>query len=214
MEDLAKTLFSREVARFDRGSSVYGTYEPGVSDNDKLVVVDDSCAGLLSGFPGGIYQERDGIDDWQFICDSAFSGKVSENRIDMLECVFSNPGAAGGKYMENLHIDLWKLRTSVSSVSSNSWVKCKKKLTVEKDYDLRCGQKSLWHSLRLYMFGIQIAKTGGIRDFGEANPLWYDIRDAENPVWEYYEAKYKALHNSLRSEMVKLCGRPEEVKNS
>ncbi|KAG2379112.1 hypothetical protein C9374_007750 [Naegleria lovaniensis] len=49
-------------------------------------------------------------------------------------------------------------RRPFSRKSANSYVKCKKKICVEKD--LKVGLKSLFHSLRIVMFAIQILKFG------------------------------------------------------
>ncbi len=65
------------------------------------------------------------------------------------------------------------MRKSISAVVSNSWVKSKKKMLVEnEDY---IGRKSMWHSLRILRFGIQIAKHERIVDFAEANVYYNDI---------------------------------------
>ena len=201
-------LLMHKVASFPRGSTVYGTYEDGVSDVDVLVVVGNECKPLLQNDINRIYQVVVDNTDCQFMCEEDFVAAIKDNEIDILECLFAKPQANNGKYMDMFVPDKWKLRQSVSSICSNSWVKCKKKLTVEKDYDLRCGQKSLWHSLRIYMYGIQLAETGKIYDWAQANRLWCEIRDAETPTWEHYHQKYKKLYNELRSKLVSLCNKP------
>ena len=208
MKEKTKKLLDNKIAVYPRGSVVYGTYEEGVSDIDRLVVVDNKCEDLLKDDVKGVYQDTDDEIDYQFMCEKTFEKMIYDNCIEVLECIFSKPTEHNWKYMDMFVLDKWKLRQSVSSICSNSWVKCKKKLTVEKDYDLRCGQKSLWHSLRIYMYGIQLAETGKIYDWAQANRLWYEIRDAETPTWEYYYQKYKKLHNELRSKLVLLCNKP------
>lgn len=210
--ELAVILFSMRTDIFLRGSAIYGTFEHGVSDLDYLVVVDDSCNWMLSDYQKGEFQFKVvdyylGINnDYTFMTQANFVTSVRNNEIDKLECIF----ARRDEYYDSLFIlDKWKLRRSVSSICSNSWVKAKKKLIVDKDYDLRIAQKSLWHSLRIYMFGIQIAKYNTIKDFSEANYLWDEIKNEPNPVWDVYYAKYKPLFNKLRSELVELCERPK-----
>ncbi len=212
--EIADILLSRKIDCFPRGSVVYGTYEEGVSDCDYLVVVDDSCNTILSDYQKGEFRFEI-IDacqlykrkiDYMFVTQANFITSVRNNEIDRLECLFSKTG----KYYSTMFIlDKWKLRKSVSSICSNSWVKAKKKLTVGEDYNLRIAQKSLWHSLRIYMFGIQVARCGSIVDFSEANYLWDEIKNEPNPVWDVYYAKYKPLFNKLRSELVELCERPK-----
>lgn len=212
-ETVLNILLDNEIARYPRGSVVYGTFEGGISDYDWLVVVDNAFASFLDKFPKGIYQDTKDNNDYEFITEHNFIQRLANNEIDMLECVFSRPETCDGKYKKVVddYFDKWKLRQSISSICSNSWVKCKKKLTVEKDYNLRIAQKSLWHSLRLYMFGIQIARNGMIVDWGQANGLWKQIRNADTPTWDYYKAEYQDMFNHLRSEFVKLCEKPKEI---
>lgn len=210
--EFARKLFDHEICRYARGSVVYGTFEEGVSDRDWLVVVDDSCQDNLAEYPKHTYQESVGEDDYQFITENDFIEMVKNSNIEALECVFSKPDVNDWKYLKLVkqYLDNWKLRQSVSAICSNSWVKCKKKLTVEKDYNLRVAQKSLWHSMRLYLFGIQIASTGGIHDFSAANWMWDEIKNSVNTSWEFYKEKYQPVFNELRSTLVKLCDRPKE----
>ena len=203
-------LYLHKLADYIRGSRMFGTYEYGISDLDHLIVVDNYCHDILDEHPRHMYELKIDSIDCQFICEDDFINMIKESSIEALECIFYLPEANKGKYLNLVDIDKWKLRESVSAICSNSWVKAKKKLTIEKDYNLRIAQKSLWHSMRLYMFGIQIAKTGKIYDFQEANPLWDEIKNADTPTWDYYKEKYQKKFNSLRSELVKLCDRPKE----
>ncbi len=228
-EEIVYELFSKEIVKYGRGSIVYGTYEKGVSDMDFLSIVDNSCHPLLDEFPKHEYQYkheptslfRMSTEDYfkpldtlefSFMCEDDFLKMIENNDIAALECIFAYKawGGAYEKYYEAFKLDKWKLRQSVSAICSNSWVKAKKKLTVEKDYNLRVAQKSLWHSMRLYMFAIQIAQDGEIYNFTVANDLWEEIKNAETPTWEYYKEKYQAKFNELRSDLVKLCDRPKE----
>ena len=104
-------------------------------------------------------------------------------------------------------LDKWKLRESFSHVASNSWVKAKKKLTVEKDYDLYIGQKSLFHSLRLLSFAIDICELGEIKYDNESG-LYKEIMSAETPTWDYYYSKYHEIYNSLKSQLRELAPKP------
>lgn len=241
-KEIYEKMLTDYYVGYCRGSIVYGTFNPGVSDEDYLYVVPDAYHEFLSQFPRGIgqytkikdnlyYSYKDLDGDWriggqmpdiecdfEFVSETTFLNMIDNNDIVALEAIFLSDGhgywygldCKHNEYRDRFVLDKWKLRTSISSICSNSWVKCKKKLTVEKDYNLRIAQKSLWHSLRLYMFGIQIATDGKITDWGCANHLWNEIENAEDKTWDYYKAKYQPLFNSLRSEMVKLCDRPKD----
>ena len=229
-ENIFNEMGYNYLVGFTRGSVHYGTFKPCVSDVDYLIVVDDKYDDFLSQFPNGIAQNTgtekvsynegyswfDEVEDREYTSESGFLKMIDDNDIVALEAIFLPDGPAFGltsklkEYRERFKLDKWKLRENVSHICSNSWVKCKKKLTVEKDYNLRIAQKSLFHSLRIYMFGIQIAEQGKIVDYQCAKDLWKEIENVENPTWEYYKEKYQPMFNSLRSKLVELCPKPEE----
>ena len=88
-------------------------------------------------------------------------------------------------------------------------MKAKKKLIVEKDYDPYIGKKSLFHSLRIILFGIQIAQYGKIINYEEAN-IYYDIVKSEIIEWEYFKKKYQPIYNNLKTEFRKLAEKKRE----
>ena len=98
-------------------------------------------------------------------------------------------------------IDFKHLRSSISQKSSHSWVKAKKKLIEGETY---IGKKSLWHSLRIMMFGIQLAQLKKIEDFKEANHLYHPILTGSNN-WEEILGDHKGLYNELHSKFKVLC---------
>lgn len=140
-----------------------------------------------------------------------FQHFLDEHNIQMLECFFL-PNEYKLKEMIKLNftINLNKLRSSISTASNGSWVKGKKKLTVQADYNKYLGIKSIFHSLRILNFGLQIAKTGKIYDYSIINNIWLDILEISKDkeffeLWESIEGKYKKEFNSLKSEFVSLC---------
>jgi len=101
---------------------------------------------------------------------------------------------------EDVQID-WQpntssLRHSFSHISSNSWVKCKKKLG-QGDYYI--GIKSLFHSLRIPLFGIQIAQTGSIYDFSVANYI-HDKISSKEWTWNELDTEFRELRNSILTD--------------
>lgn len=96
------------------------------------------------------------------------------------------------------------VRVNISKKCSNSFVKAKKKLLVQKDYDPYISMKSLWHSIRIYDFASQYAKNGRIVDFDSCSELWNEIADdyASHDVDELIElikTKYKKKQNRAAS---------------
>jgi predicted nucleotidyltransferase len=94
-----------------------------------------------------------------------------------------------------------KYRHAVSHISSNSWVKARKKLELEKQ--IYIGQKSLYHSFRIPMYATQIIEHGKIIDWECANDIWYDVMNITD--WKTIKDKYKKQHNKVISEFRKVC---------
>ena len=130
----------------------------------------------------------------------------------MVECYFL-PDSFKLKedYKEfTFNLDLGKLRTSFSTVHNGSWIKGKKKLVVMSDYDKYLALKSLFHSIRILSFGIQIATHGKIIDYGEYNWFLKDLLKLgeeydRDELWEKFDAKYREFYNKMSTEFKKLC---------
>lgn len=217
------------IVGFKYGSVIYGTNDKN-SDIDAIFVVDN-----FEGFNYHVWETiehtyddkheniieirvQQGNIDYHFITEERFLEMIKKNDIRILEafsdlvvCTFnSNDYKVLEKYKEKFVLNPTLVREEISSICSNSWVKAKKKLTVEADYNSRIAKKSLWHVLRLYMFGIQLGKYGKIVDFTEANKYYKDIMDSPN-VWEScLKKKYQPIRNKLHSEFKKYF--PLEVK--
>lgn len=204
----------------ERGSVVYET-TCMYSDKDRLVVVPDTYKEFLAPYEKHIfeYQHKDGcgvtIDD-EFVCESDFQRLIDECDVMAVEAICVTEPHVIHFERANCHFNLepvfdkWKIRQSFSGTASNSWAKAHKKMTVEKDLDMYRGAKSLFHSLRILMFGIQVCEKGCIYNFHEARTLWYEIygeyMDGEN--WDYFKEKYKPKYNELRSKLAALAPKP------
>lgn len=180
------------------GSRVYGTYNRK-SDFDIIMVANNSVEST---------ELRRGIYNIHVYTPDKFKADLDQHRINNLECIFA-PDFAKLKesinYKEKFKLDLNKLRHSISHTSSNSWVKAKKKLSNE----YLIGIKSLFHSLRIPMFGNQISKYGSIVDFECANDIWDRLIFRNVPdymlsnhrwTWEELDNEFRNIRNSLLSE--------------
>lgn len=130
-----------------------------------------------------------------------FQYKIDGHDISALECLFLDSKHILKSTHNNFKFDLnlQKLRRSLSQKSSNSFVKCKKKLEKEKEYYI--GKKSLFHSLRIIIFGLQIVKYGKIVDYSDCiKKYWEDIVMCDVNEWSYFKEKYQSIYNSLHSE--------------
>lgn len=193
---LDKILIKHIRAVYPYGSVNYGTYGPQ-SDNDFIVVYDDAIGMQYDAQQYDSFDKKISVHTY---AASSWQEHLNNQKIFAIECHSLDPNT-GFKYELNLPL----LRKEISSKASNSWVKCKKKLIVENERYIAI--KSLFHSFRIPMFGIQIAQHGKVVDFREAKNLWEDELRYElfNVIsgeehWNMLKNEYQPRHNALMSE--------------
>jgi predicted nucleotidyltransferase len=169
------------------GSVVYGNNSEK-SDTDILVISKTS-------FIEREFKDTD-LNIHVMTMDKFLDG-LNQHNIRNIECLM---GPDWSRIQERVVIpfklDLNKLRHSVSHTNSNSWIKSKKKIQ-QGDYYI--GLKSLYHSIRIVMFGIQIAKYSHIVDFTVANYIWIEMNERIF-TWDELDIKYRDINNRLLSE--------------
>ena len=182
------------VGLYPFGSITYGT-QTEKSDYDFVVIVDMETDYIQ-------YESED--VDIHIMSINRYKTLLDKHDIMALE-VYFNPKPIL-KFETTTKIDLIKLRHSISKVVSNSWVKAFKKVSLENEDDW-VGYKSLFHSLRILDFGIQIAKYGKITLYTNMQPLWKSIvvminegKDIET-IMKYF----KPLLNENSTEFRKLA---------
>ena len=177
------------------GSRVYGT-DTENSDYDYIVVAD-------------ILEDKlDEKNNVTVYSEDAFLEAIYNHEISALECLFLPKGMTVKQTLDfsvDFELDLSKLRSSISKKASNSWVKCKKKLTVPEDFDAYIAKKSLWHPLRIISFGKQLAAWGEIKHYDSMNHLYSDIIHHPSCDWKYYKETYKPLYNEMMTGFRKLA---------
>lgn len=118
-----------------------------------------------------------------------------------------------------------RLRSAVSAESSRTWVKARKKWTVEDNAAL--AKKDILHAIRDLLLGTtllrvapawvtvtkvatvltvvvkldegaELAETGTITHFDAANELAMEMRQETSTEWEYYKRKYQPIYNKAR----------------
>ena len=174
---------SNVINAYCYGSRVYGTATKN-SDYDFIFVVKKRDNEQFS----------DNLININFFTDEGHQQRLDEHEISALECQFLSPEfilKETKKYKFNF--DVAKLRHSLSRKSSNSWVKCKKKLTVEKDYDLNVGRKSMFHAFRIMDYGFQLATEQKIYNYQSCNPLYHEIMSRYN--WDELFDTFKKDYN-------------------
>lgn len=167
------------------GSHVYGTATED-SDKDYIVVVHST--------EKYSYNVRSAGGDFTVYTEPLFVEMIREHYVHILECIFQT---RTDPYQIYFHLDLEKLRRQYSGVTSNSYVKCKKKI---RDGEVHIGLKSMFHSIRLLEFAIQIAKHGYIVNYASANQHLGVIM-AIGADWDKLNTIFKPIYNSLKSEL-------------
>ena len=166
------------------GSVIYGT-SSDESDYDILIIAKTP------------YDERELVVDnfnMHILSMDRFLEGLKKHNIRNIECLFST--CLKEEIKITLDINIRGLRHSISHITANSYVKSKKKIN-QGDYHI--GIKSLFHSLRIVMFGKQLVKNGSIYNFSEANYIWEDLI-SKIWTWDELDIKYKSLKNKLLSE--------------
>ncbi len=188
------------VCIYPYGSRVYGNFHKN-SDYDFIVIVKSKTSDQFS----------DNYININYYTVEEHQQRLDDHEISALECYFLPQ-----KTLDNISylfekpypkfrfvLDLSKLRHSLSAKSSNSWVKCKKKLTIPVDFDLNIGRKSMFHSFRIIEFGIQIATHGKIVDYASCNDLYKEIMNYYE--WDELFNVFKLRYNALLTEFRKLA---------
>ena len=181
---------SKVFSIFLYGSRVYENHTSN-SDYDFIIIknqIEDKIDGLKT-------------DDNLINCTSysfyGFKKYMFEHELSLLECLFLSENMIYTNIFNfNFSINKEVLRNSISQKSSNSWIKAKKKLD---DKEFYIAQKSLFHSIRIVLFGIQLAKYNKIVDYTEANFIWLEIKDMDLD-WNIWKEKYHSYRNKLLSE--------------
>lgn len=180
------------------GSMVYWTNTIH-SDIDILIIVEDAI---------NIEKREYLIQDYNIFIEtvSEFQENLNNQKIKEVECYFSpyKNWLNSFEYKANVT----KLRHSISKQSALSWVKAKKKIILENE-DTFIWLKSLFHSLRILNFWIQLCKYWKIKNFKvwKLNNISYQkIIDLEWKLytnqtnWNEIGKEYKVIYKKLEKE--------------
>jgi hypothetical protein len=136
-----------------------------------------------------------------------FKDKLYYQEIHALECLWLPNDMKLERFdlSKNYQTKLIELRKSISAKSSNSWVGSKKKFW---ENDIYRAQKSVFHSLRIFDFGIQISQNGKIIDYTKSIYLNKDLKTILNEImcfnkWSDIKKNYQKIFNELHTEFKK-----------
>jgi len=169
------------------GSRVYGTCHRD-SDFDFLVIANS------------LDREREIRNDRYNIhiyTSDKFQDDLRKFRMVNLECFFAPSFAKIQErvdFSKDFCFDCFKIKKSILKQSHDSWMKSKVKFL---EMDLERGNKSLFHSLRILLFGIQLIENGKIVDFSEANYYLEEIENMQEYKWNVFKKKFLPLKKDL-----------------
>lgn len=175
------------------GSQVYGTAKAG-SDYDIVVI---------SGHILTHEEKRATVDgvllNIHIITPDKFVEDLKRHDIMNLECVFAPDWAKLQEKLElSKEIVVNRLIKNNLAQSYSSWNGGKMKI---RDYNIHKGVKSVFHSLRMLMFAIQIAEHGKIVDFSAGNALYEEMMELDEFEWDVLKEKYLPVKIELEEKL-------------
>lgn len=185
------------------GSRIYGTARPE-SDWDIICIT----AALLEHEEKRVKMENDLINIHLITPDKFQSGLANHDMMN-LECYFSPDWARLQEKVElKFVLNKKKLAKNIIAQSFNSWQGGKHKL---EGGDIYRGLKSVFHSLRMLMFAIQIAEHEKIVDFSQANYLHKEINECDEIDWDYFRETYLPFKIELENTLKEKCRETESI---
>lgn len=179
-------------AAFRVGSRVYGTHGP-YSDHDYVVVLSDPRQNQDLLFAEGVNITLHG--------GATFEAALCEGSVFAFEALCAPPEHRLKEPVPPFvyKLDRKKLCDSAVSRSTSDYEKAKKRF----DEEGQASRKKLFHSIRVPLFALQIARTGKIEDFGAANEIFEEIMSHPSADFADYAAVFGPLREKLCAELVR-----------
>lgn len=166
------------------GSLTYGTSSRD-SDIDLIIVLKDDVPNIPRDTVS-LHEPEIGHLDITYYSISSFTTHLKDNEVKAIESIFiPNQFVIIGDqkhFQEHFVCTPQSIRHTFGKVCRNAWNKGVKKLTRETDHiEHKRGKKSLYHSIRLFHFALQLYETKRIsfetQEMKEINNFYFMIRD-------------------------------------
>jgi hypothetical protein len=161
------------------GSRIYGT-DTVNSDYDIIVV---ACSLYVN------YELSNGTYNIHITTPDSFQDKLNQHDMHALECIMAPEQAVLMNkidYSKNFKLNTGMLKKMILSQSTWAWTKAQKRI---ESGNITGGVKSLFHSLRILNFGLQMLHHGKITNFSASNETWNILKNCDDFEWSpYYDA--------------------------
>lgn len=181
------------------GSRIYGNFNE-LSDYDFICVINNKLKKYNNK------EIRNGIYNIHLITEENFINNLNNHKIIELECFYlSKEKILQEKRIFTFKLDLKKLKKEILLKSNNSWVKAKNKIEINYENSY-IGIKSLFHSLRMLDFGIQIIKNNKIYNYSNMNEIYFQLKKEflTNKDYSFYKNKYQNKYDKLKTDFESL----------
>ena len=193
-------MLPKDSSLIPYGSVVYGTATEQ-SDIDLQIILSDKEF-KKEDWKNKLAHRNFDLHVWS---QSEFTEALNEHKVFAMECIYWPKVLWFRDGLNFVHKpSKKKLREEFSRVASNSWVKAKKKLIVEADYNEYIAKKSIFHSFRILDFGIQIAESGSIIDYSSMNHILEELHTLPAD-WDTIDEAFRDRHNKLASQFREAC---------
>lgn len=173
------------------GSRVYGNYSD-LSDYDFIL--------LYNKTPATEQLIRDKYT-FNMTTPAQFQFDLQEHIPYALECFFLDPTSVivSPNKPFNFNLNFTKLEESFIPKMDKEFALFKQRFNTS---DFVRGKKSLFHSMRVGLYGLQILKYGKIQDYSEANFLWESISSYSSSDFVFYENKFLPIFNKIKNDFL------------
>lgn len=168
------------------GSRVYGNFTVN-SDYDIIVVASSMYLN---------HEMYDGEYNIHITTPDSFADNLRKHDIHCLECIYAPDDARvliKKNYLKSFtcfQLDRTRLKKMLLTQASSAWAKGRRRLETG---NVKGGAKSLFHSIRILRFGIQIMEHDKIIDFSMCNKLWKEIEAFPYFEWADYDKRFKQI---------------------
>lgn len=183
-------------AAFRVGSRVYGTAGPR-SDHDYVVVLVHPAQRQDLLFAEGVNVTLHGV--------RSFEAALNDGSVFAFEALFAPPPHRLKEPVPpfSYRLDRKRLCESAVARSTSDYEKARNRFSEEIDP----SRKKLFHSLRVPLFALELARTGKIANFAAAGEYFEDIMSHPSQDFADYEAAYGPVRARLCEDLSALAGR-------